>query len=95
MRDCLQRAGECLCNDAKLLRCGKTERGLPDAEIRCGTARLDARFIHIEVDVDAPAWPEACIDAPGVDRNRLPEYIGSTALKFFDTNLGVPRDHAN
>jgi len=26
---------------------------------------------------------------------RLHEYIGSTALKFFDTNLGVPRESAN
>jgi hypothetical protein len=95
MRGCLQRAGEWLCNDAKLLRCGKAERELPDAEIRCGTARLDARFIHIEVNVDAPAWPKACIDAPGVDRNRLREYISSTAPEFFDTNLGVPRDHTN
>ena len=36
-------------------------------------------------------WPEACIDAPGVDRSKLHEYIGSVALKFFDTNLGVQR----
>ena len=36
-------------------------------------------------------WPEACIDAPGVDRNRLHEYIGGTALRFFDFNLGVKR----
>jgi predicted dienelactone hydrolase len=40
-------------------------------------------------------WPEACIDAPGVDRGKLHDYIGSVALKFFDTNLGVQRDGAN
>ena len=40
-------------------------------------------------------WPEACIDAPGVDRNKLHEYIGSAALKFFDINLGVQRQSAN
>jgi hypothetical protein len=37
----------------------------------------------------------SCIDAPGVDRNRLHEYIGSTALKFFDANLNVRHDSAN
>ncbi|HEX5327550.1 MAG TPA: hypothetical protein VFW75_12840 [Acetobacteraceae bacterium] len=36
-------------------------------------------------------YPEACIDAPGVDRARLHEYIGEVALKFFDTNLAVRR----
>jgi predicted dienelactone hydrolase len=37
-------------------------------------------------------WPEACIDAPGVDRNGLHEYIGNAALKFFDVNLGLNRN---
>jgi len=36
-------------------------------------------------------WPEACIDAPGIDRGKLHEYIGNAALKFFDVNLGVQR----
>ncbi len=34
-------------------------------------------------------YPEACSDAPGVDRAKLHEYIGNAALKFFDRNLGV------
>jgi len=37
-------------------------------------------------------WPEACIDAPGIDRNKLHEYIGSAALKFFDLNLGLEQN---
>jgi predicted dienelactone hydrolase len=37
-------------------------------------------------------YPEACVDAPGVDRAKLHEYIGSIALKFFDTNLRVRRE---
>jgi predicted dienelactone hydrolase len=37
-------------------------------------------------------YPEACVDAPGVDRAKLHQYIGSVALKFFDTNLGVRRE---
>lgn len=33
-------------------------------------------------------WPEACIDAPGVDRGKLHQYIGKAALKFFDETPG-------
>ena len=40
-------------------------------------------------------YPEACIDAPGVDRAKLHEYIGNAALRFFDTNLGVRRQDSN
>jgi predicted dienelactone hydrolase len=40
-------------------------------------------------------YPEACNDAPGVDRAKLHKYIGSVALKFFDTNLGVQRQGPN
>jgi len=40
-------------------------------------------------------YPEACIDAPGVDRAKLHEYIGNAALKFFDTNLNVKRQKPN
>ena len=36
-------------------------------------------------------FPEACSDAPGVDRIKLHDYIGKTALEFFDKNLGVRR----
>jgi predicted dienelactone hydrolase len=36
-------------------------------------------------------FPEACSDAPGVDRIKLHDYIGKTALEFFDKNLGVHR----
>jgi predicted dienelactone hydrolase len=40
-------------------------------------------------------YPESCIDAPGVDRAKLHDYIGNAALKFFDTNLGVQRQSPN
>ena len=36
-------------------------------------------------------YPEACNDAPGVDRAKLHAYIGEAALKFFDQQLGVQR----
>ena len=37
-------------------------------------------------------FPEACTDAPGVERVKLHEYIGNTALQFFDSNLHVRRE---
>ena len=40
-------------------------------------------------------FPEACVDAPGVDRAKLHEYIGGAALKFFDATLGVQRQTPN
>ena len=40
-------------------------------------------------------YPETCVDAPGVDRAKLHKYIGSVALKFFDTNLDVRRTSPN
>ncbi len=40
-------------------------------------------------------YPETCVDAPGVDRARLHEHIGSVALKFFDANLNVRRQSPN
>lgn len=36
-------------------------------------------------------FPEACADAPGVDRAALHDYIGGAALGFFDATLGVQR----
>ncbi len=36
-------------------------------------------------------YPEACVDAPGVDRAKLHDIIGHAALTFFDTALGVRR----
>jgi predicted dienelactone hydrolase len=40
-------------------------------------------------------YPDACVDAPGVDRTKLHEYIGNAALEFFDKNLGVRRQNPN
>jgi predicted dienelactone hydrolase len=36
-------------------------------------------------------WPEACIDAQGVDRAQWHEHIGSAAVRFFDAALDVVR----
>jgi hypothetical protein len=35
------------------------------------------------------SYLEACVDAPGVNRAELHEYIGSAALRFFDSHLKV------
>jgi len=40
-------------------------------------------------------WPEACIDAPGIDRRQWHEHIGAAALNFFDLNLRVIRNNEN
>lgn len=40
-------------------------------------------------------FPDACVDAPGVDRAKLHAYIGRAALKFFDANLRVQRQAPN
>lgn len=40
-------------------------------------------------------FPEACSDAPGVDRSKLHDHIGKAALEFFDKNLGVRRRNSN
>jgi predicted dienelactone hydrolase len=40
-------------------------------------------------------YPEACNDAPGVDRAKLHQHIGSAAVTFFDKALGVQRAAAN
>jgi len=36
-------------------------------------------------------FPEACVDAPGVDRAQLHDYIGGVAARFFDKHLHVQR----
>lgn len=36
-------------------------------------------------------FPEACIDAPGIDRAQLHDAIGTAAVRFFDTHLKVQR----
>lgn len=36
-------------------------------------------------------YPEACVDAPGIDRASLHHHIGDAALAFFDAHLDVQR----
>jgi predicted dienelactone hydrolase len=51
-------------------------------------------FVNECDDLGRDTWPEACIDAPGVDRAKWHDHIGDAALKFFDANLAVKRKSA-
>jgi predicted dienelactone hydrolase len=39
-------------------------------------------------------YPEACVDAAGVNRAEIHEYIGAAAVRFFDSHLKVLRQKA-
>jgi len=52
-------------------------------------------FVNQCNQIGIDAFPEACVDAPGVDRAKLHEQIGQTALKFFDTNLPISEGKKN
>jgi hypothetical protein len=54
--------------------------------------RVDHDIFINECDDDGRnEFPQACIDAPGVDRGKIHAAIGDAALKFFDASLNVPR----
>ncbi len=68
----------------------------PHAQLDVMRGLVDHEIFVNECDQDGrDSWPEACIDASGVDRATLHEHIGNAALKFFDTNLNVVRGPAN
>jgi predicted dienelactone hydrolase len=69
---------------------------IPHVQLDVLPGLVDHEIFVNECDASGrDTWPEACIDAPGIDRARLHEYIGNSALKFFDFNLGVRRERAN
>lgn len=69
---------------------------IPHAELKVIPGRVDREIFCNECDEEGKnAWPEACIDAPGVDRAKIHESIGNAALKFFDTSMNVPRGGQN
>ena len=51
---------------------------------------LSKRFAGSGTDI-RNEFPQACIDAPGVDRAKIHALIGDAALKFYDASLNVPR----
>ncbi len=71
-------------------------RYLPRVRLDVMPGLVDHEIFVNECDaLGRDTWPEACIDADGVDRGELHEYIGRTAIQFFDLNLGVQRRSAN
>jgi predicted dienelactone hydrolase len=65
---------------------------IPHAKLDVLPGQVNHEIFGNECDqVGRDNYPEACIDAPGVDRVKLHEYIGNAALKFFDRNLKVRR----
>jgi predicted dienelactone hydrolase len=69
---------------------------IPHAQIEVLPGPVNHEIFDNECDqLGRDNYPDACVDAPGVDRARLHEYIGSAALKFFDTSLNVQRQSTN
>ena len=65
---------------------------VPHAQLDVMPGLVDHEIFVNECDqLGRDTWPEACIDAPGVDRHAWHEHIGQAALHFFDTNLAVQR----
>jgi predicted dienelactone hydrolase len=65
---------------------------IPHAQLDVLPGQVGHEIFGNECDqVGRDNYPEACIDAPGVNRAKLHEYIGNAALRFFDTNLNVQR----
>ncbi len=62
------------------------------AQLDVMAGAVDHEIFVNECDQDGrDTWPEACVDAAGVDRAQWHEHIGSAAVRFFDTTLDVMR----
>jgi predicted dienelactone hydrolase len=68
---------------------------IPHAKLDVLAGQVNHEIFTNECDqLGRDNYPETCNDAQGVDRAKLHNYIGSVALKFFDTKLGVQRTSA-
>ncbi len=75
---------------------GFAAKYIPHAQLDVLPGPVNHEIFDNECDqVGRDNYPETCNDAPGVDRLKLHAYIGSTALKFFDTKLNVLRESQN
>jgi predicted dienelactone hydrolase len=67
-------------------------RHIAQAELHVIPGRVDHDIFINECNEDGRnEFPQACIDAPGVDRRGIHASIGDAALKFYDASLKVPR----
>jgi predicted dienelactone hydrolase len=62
------------------------------AELAVIPGRVDHDIFVNECNDDGKnEFPQACIDAPGVDRGRIHALIAEEALRFFNASLNIPR----
>jgi predicted dienelactone hydrolase len=74
---------------------GFAAKNIPHARLDVLPGPIGHEIFDNECDqVGRDNFPEACVDAAGVDRAKLHDYIGEAALQFFDLNLRVRRDRA-
>jgi hypothetical protein len=67
-------------------------RHIAHAELYVIPGRVDHDIFVNECNEDGRnEFPQACIDAPGVDRGKIHALIGQAAVRFFDASLKVPR----
>ena len=63
-------------------------KNIPQAELNIIPGLVDHEIFVNECDEEGKdEFPEACIDAPGVDRGAIHRTIGDAALNFFDKSL--------
>ena len=65
---------------------------IPHAELDVIPGRVDHDiFVNECNDEGKNEFPQACVDAAGVDRATIHESVGNAAVKFFDAGLNVRR----
>jgi predicted dienelactone hydrolase len=65
---------------------------IPNAELYVISGQVDHEiFVNECNEIGRDEFPGSCIDAPGIDRQKIHETIGDAAVRFFDTALGVTR----
>ena len=67
-------------------------KNIPHAQLDVLPGPVNHEIFGNECDqIGRDNYPEACVDAAGVNRAELHEYIGAAALRFFDSHLKVQR----
>src|SRR6476469_5327706 len=68
-------------------------RHIAHAELDVLPGRVDHDIFVNECNEEGKnEFPQACVDAPGIDRHTIHARIGEAAVKFFDKALNVPHD---
>ncbi len=68
-------------------------RYIPHAQLEVIPGPVGHEIFDNECDpIGRDNYPDACTDAPGVDRAQVHAHIGAVALRFFDSTLDVRRE---